>query len=89
MLVTLLIIYAVGFPIHLVLLHLFAKKLGWDHYDPPHVEYYDDYDNNAQAYVAFSLGWPLFVIGNLVYGGGILLVRLSKYIERQLGTTEK
>lgn len=35
-------------------------------YDPPHEPDYDDYDNNAQAYLTFSLTWfvtaPMFII---------------------------
>ena len=48
----------------LTFLKLFGKKMGID-YDPPHPELYDDWDNNAQAYLFFSLVWvvtaPMFI----------------------------
>jgi hypothetical protein len=39
-------------------------------YDPPHEPDYDDYENNAQAYLFFSLFWfvtgPIFIIVGLI-----------------------
>jgi hypothetical protein len=59
------IIYVVGFILTLTFLKLFGKKLGID-YDPPHVSHYDDWENNAQAYLAFSITWiitaPMFIV---------------------------
>ena len=52
--------YFIGFIISLLLLHGFKRVHGFDHYDPPHDEYHDGWDSNAQAYVGFSLMWPIF-----------------------------
>ena len=48
----------------LTFLKLFGKRIGID-YDEPHGDNYDDWDNNAQAYLFFSLIWvvtaPMFI----------------------------
>ena len=64
--VIILIVYGIGFILSLIFLSYFGKKIGWGHYDPPHDDYYDDYDSNADAYFAFSTMWPLFYFGNIV-----------------------
>ena len=53
-------IYVLGYFASLWVMHTFKTELDIDSYDPPHCEYYDDYDSNAEAYVAFSLMWPLY-----------------------------
>ena len=57
--------YIVGFILTLTFLKLFGKKMEID-YDPPHDEDYDDYKNNAEAYLFFSLSWfvtaPIFLV---------------------------
>ena len=59
------LIYVVGFILTLTFLKLFGKKLDID-YDPPHEPDYDDWQNNAQAYLTFSLTWfvtaPMFIV---------------------------
>ena len=59
----LLVIYIVGFILTLTFLKLFGKKMGID-YDSQENSY-DDWQNNAQAYMFFSLTWivtaPMFV----------------------------
>ena len=59
------IIYIFGFILTLTFLKLFGKKMGID-YDPPHEPDYDDYKNNTEAYLFFSLSWfvtaPMFII---------------------------
>jgi hypothetical protein len=59
------LIYIIGFILTLTFLKLFGKKLDID-YDPPHVSDYDDWENNAQAYLAFSITWiatvPMFTV---------------------------
>jgi hypothetical protein len=58
------LIYIVGFILTLTFLKLFGKKMGidYDSFDNA----YDDWDNNAQAYLFFSLFWiivaPMFLI---------------------------
>ena len=57
--------YNIGFILTLTFLKLFGKKMEID-YDPPHEPDYDDYKNNAEAYLFFSLSWfvtaPMFII---------------------------
>jgi len=57
--------YVVGFILTLTFLKLFGKKLDID-YDSPHSSDYDDYKNNAEAYLFFSLSWfvtaPMFIV---------------------------
>jgi ABC-type dipeptide/oligopeptide/nickel transport system permease subunit len=59
------LIYIIGFILTLTFLKLFGKKIGID-YDPPHEPDYDDWENNAQAYLAFSITWivtvPMFTV---------------------------
>ena len=59
------VIYVVGFILTLTFLKLFGKKMEID-YDPPHGSDYDDYDDNAQAYLSFSITWvvtaPMFIV---------------------------
>jgi hypothetical protein len=59
------IIYIIGFILTLTFLKMFGKKLGID-YDSPHEPDHDDWQNNAQAYLAFSICWvvtaPMFTV---------------------------
>ncbi len=58
------LIYIVGFMTTLTFLKLFGKKMGID-YDSLDNSY-DDWDNNAQAYLFFSIMWfvvaPMFFV---------------------------
>jgi sulfur relay (sulfurtransferase) DsrC/TusE family protein len=59
------ITYVIGFIMTLTFLKLFGKKIGID-YDSFASTDYDDWENNAQAYLAFSITWvitaPMFLI---------------------------
>jgi flagellar biosynthesis protein FlhB len=59
------LIYVVGFILTLTFLKLFGKRMEID-YDPPHESDYDDYKNNTEAYLFFSLSWfvtaPIFLV---------------------------
>ena len=70
--------YIIGFILTLTFLKLFGKKMGID-YDPPHEPDYDDYENNAQAYLFFSLFWfvtaPIFLVVVIVQ----LLYKFSQW----------
>jgi ABC-type dipeptide/oligopeptide/nickel transport system permease subunit len=63
------LIYIIGFILTLTFLKLFGEKIGID-YDPPHEPDYDDWQNNAQAYLGFSLTWiataPMFLFVVLI-----------------------
>ncbi len=72
--------YVLGFVVSLTLMHKYKKQLGIDNYDPPHENDYDDYDSNAQAYLWFSLGWPLWWFIMLIVFLYKHLLRFSKYI---------
>ena len=73
--------YLAGFLGTLLLLHKTDGLWGnWNHYDPPHEGWYDDYDSNAQAYLSFSIIWPIFIPVNLISGGWNLLMKFSKYL---------
>jgi hypothetical protein len=58
------ITYIIGFIMTLTFLKLFGKKIGID-YDSADNSH-DDWENNAQAYLAFSITWvitaPMFLI---------------------------
>ena len=70
--------YVVGFILTLTFLKLFGKKMDID-YDPPHEPDYDDWQNNAQAYLGFSLSWfvtaPMFIVVVIVQ----LLYKFSQW----------
>ena len=72
------LIYVVGFILTLTFLKLFGKKMEID-YDSPHGEDYDDYKNNAEAYLFFSLSWfvtaPMFTVVVIVQ----LLYKFSQW----------
>jgi len=63
------IIYIIGFILTLTFLKLFGKRMEID-YDPPHKPDHDDWQNNAQAYLGFSLTWvavaPIFTVAVIV-----------------------
>lgn len=55
------IIYVSGFVVTLILLHITNGLFGhYNHYDPPHFGYYDDWDSNSEAYLGFSAVWFVF-----------------------------
>lgn len=75
-------IYIIGYFASLWAMHTYKKQLGVDDYEPPHDEYYDDYESNAEAYVIISFIWPLFwfaMILKLVWNG---LIFISKKLEK-------
>jgi hypothetical protein len=72
--------YILGFLISLILLSKYGGKWGWDHYDPPHESWYDDYSSNASAYVAFSAAWFMFYPVNIVAWGYNQVVSFSKFL---------
>lgn len=72
------LIYVLGFILTLTFLKLFGKKLDID-YDPPHCDDYDDYENNAQAYLFFSLAWFVTAPMFLIVGSIQLLYKFSQW----------
>jgi hypothetical protein len=69
--------------ISLLIMHRFKKQLDIDSYDPPHDEWHDDWDSNAQAYVWFSLMWPIWWGLMGLFGIMTLLNNFSRWIGNQ------
>lgn len=78
-----LLVYVLGFFTSLWVLHTFKNELDVNHYDKPHPEYYDDYDSNAEAYVTFSLIWPLYWFMNMFMYMWKGLVWISTQFEKK------
>lgn len=82
------IIYVIGFIISLFSLHKWKKELGVDVYDNSQNEA-DDWSSNAQAYLAWSIGWPILIwlfSGIMIWKGLLLLSNSIQYIvEKPLG----
>lgn len=77
-----LVIYVLGYFASLWAMHTFKTELDIDSYDPPHDDYYDDYDSNAEAYMTMSFAWPIFwfaMILKLLWNG---LLFISKKLEK-------
>jgi hypothetical protein len=75
-------IYIIGYFVSLWAMHTFKNELDINSYDPPHYDWYDDYDSNTSAYVTISFIWPLFwfmMILKLVWNG---LMFISKKLEK-------
>lgn len=77
------IYYVIGLLITLILLHVWKKELNIDNYDNvdnPH----NDWDSNAQAYAAWSLGWPIIIIFFLCLISWRTILYLSKWIQTRI-----
>ena len=76
-------IYILGYVSVLSFLITFGKKFGFDKYDSNRIRSYsdyDDYDSNAEAYVSWSLGWPIFIPFHIIYFSYTGLVnKIKKY----------
>jgi hypothetical protein len=77
-------LYIIGYPISLILLHKFHKNLGMDYNQPKTYVDYDDWDNNAQAFAAFSIAWPVFWILTLFMFLIKKVLSLSSFIEGEI-----
>ncbi len=77
---TIILIYAVGFLLSLLILSAFGKsKMNID-YDNDHDKWPDDWETNAEAYVAWSFAWPLaFILLSLV-GMWAGLTKLTQFL---------
>jgi hypothetical protein len=62
------VIYLVGFILTLTFLKLFGKKIGIDYDSGDNA--YDDWQDNASAYLSFSITWvvtaPMFIVVVLI-----------------------
>ncbi len=75
-------IYIIGYFASLWAMHTFKNQLDINHYDPPHDEWYDDYDSNAQAYAAMSFAWPIALIILILVSVWKGLMFISKKLEK-------
>ena len=69
------LIYLVMFFITLISLHVLKDRLDINDYDGPNKEW-EEWDSNAQAYAAWSLGWPIVwiaVIAVLIWKGVVFI----------------
>jgi len=73
------ITYIVGFISTLIFFIKLGKKIGFDYNSPKCYANQDDWDNNAEAYTAFSLLWPISITVLLLFGFFELLILITKY----------
>ena len=73
-------IYVVGFFLTLLFLKYYGKKMGFDYSEPKTYANHDDWNSNEEAYTAFSIIWPVFVLVNLLRGLWHLLVIFTKFV---------
>lgn len=83
-----LIIYVVGFFVSLYSIHRWKDKLEVDHYDNNTNEY-GDWDSNAEAFMAFSIGWPFFWGLHLLIYIYHLLLKLSIVVGKEISKQDK
>jgi uncharacterized membrane protein YkvI len=77
----LIIIYILGFILTLVFFKLFGKKIDFDYSGKKDTDY-DDWESNAQAYTAFSIGWIIIIPVLLICGlWKTLLFIVKKFIK--------
>ena len=74
------IVYVIGVVLTLLFLNKYGKQMELGDYDPPHDGWYDDYESNAQAWLSFSIVWPMFWIIGILFGIYSLLLQFSKYL---------
>jgi hypothetical protein len=76
------LIYVLGFFLSILALKKYGKQMGMADYDPPHGNWYDDYESNASAFMFFSIAWPLFwVICGIVGFFGALKSLIQKILD--------
>jgi hypothetical protein len=74
-------IYLVGFLVTFTFFAIFGRKLGINNYDGPKTyANYDDYSSNAQAFVTWSLAWPVVWFFGSIFGAFNLLTFLASLV---------
>jgi len=77
------IIYPIGFLLTLTFFKYFGVKIGFDYDEWSKNEWYDDYESNAEAYLVFSVAWPLTMTLLIVIGTWALLrVLVDLYLDK-------
>ena len=66
------------FLITLIGLHKWKDKLDINNYDGPKSEW-EDWDSNAKAYAAWSLGWPIIwmALTAMLFWKGVVLISIK------------
>lgn len=77
----LMLIYPIGFLLALTFFKFFGKKLMGVDYDsiPDEDKWPDDYDSNAEAYVAFSAAWFIILPLMLAVGCAQIVMKFGKW----------
>jgi uncharacterized paraquat-inducible protein A len=77
------LIYPIGFLLTLTFFKYFGVKIGLDYDEWSKNEWYDDYESNAEAYLVFSVAWPITMTLLIVIGTWALLrVLVDLYLDK-------
>ena len=76
--IPIILIYAAGFVLSLLFLIAFGKSKLDINYDDQEDKWPDDWDSNAEAYVAWSIAWPATFILISIVG---IWVGLTKFTQ--------
>jgi MFS-type transporter involved in bile tolerance (Atg22 family) len=82
---TLLIIYVIGFILSLIFLSAFGKKKLNIDYDNAEDKWPDDWDSNAEAYVTWSIAWPLTSLLLIIAGVWVGLTKTAQFLINLFG----
>lgn len=69
--------YILGFIFNVAFFSMLGKTIGFDYSGPKDYANCDDWDNNAQAYTAFSMMWPVTDSLLILWGVWIILTKLT------------
>lgn len=83
------IIYIVGVITSLFSIHKWKDNLEVNHYNNKEENEYDDWGSNAEAFLGFSIFWPLFWSIHLLIFFYQVLLKLSIFIEKQINKQNK
>jgi hypothetical protein len=73
------LIYPIGFLLTLTFFKYFGERLGFNYDEWSENSWYDDWESNADAYLAFSTLWFVVMPMMTVVGIVVLLRKLSKW----------
>jgi hypothetical protein len=73
------LVYVIGYILTLILLHKFKSPMGIDVYDGQHDD--DDWQSNSEAYAGWSFAWPLLWIILAVNGIWFAVCLLSAWLD--------
>jgi hypothetical protein len=74
------ILYLIGVGLTFLFFKKFGKRIGFDYDVEKTYANQDDWNSNAEAYTAFSIGWPVMIPILCLFGFFHGLVRLAKYL---------